>query len=137
MKSLVSLILLAGVGITACEPPTAPKGTQNCRFISFDVPPDCSGRLDSQVSLTSVSVSPTMLRAGDYFTASASAKMSNCYNVSQIVIVYGTHAYYGNPPSLIVTVVAVPVDTVVTFYAACGFGPWPVQTVTIQVLPAP
>ena len=140
MKSLVSLIVFAGLALAACNPPTAPKPTQYCTFISFDVPPDCSEgpsqNANAQATLDSVSVSPTVVRAGDHFTASARATVAHCNSVSQITIDYANDVYNGNPPSLTVSLTAVFGDTVLTFEAECGLVFAPVKTRIIQVLPA-
>ena len=141
-------ILLAGLGLAACNPPTAPKDGQHyCRFISFDVPADCGGSQgppqQPQVAFTAVNVSPAVVHAGDHFTASASATFVGCLEAF-IYIDYANHRYDGDPASpssFTVSLTAVLGDTVVMFETACGSlntQGWslPVSTVTIQVLPA-
>ena len=116
MKSLVSLLLFAGVGITACEPPTASRPTQNWTL--------------------TVSVSPTVVRAGSQFTASASAA-APASSACGIQIFYANTPYgggSGSPTTFSVALTAVAWDTVVNFQAACA-GAVATQTVTIQVLP--
>lgn len=122
MKTLASLTLLAGLAMVACNLPTGPSSVA----LSNQRP---------QVTLTSVGVSPRVVRAGSEFTASASATFYGCggplYSVG-----YANHMYpgAGGAPTFTLTLTAVMGDTVVTFQAYCGYASTGVESLTIQVV---
>ena len=145
MKRSTPLILLAGLSLAACNPPTAPQpqsSTPDCPFISFDIPSNCGSPPgpppSPQVGLTDT-VSPGVVRAGDKFTAAASAGFYCGGQGGGISITYANKEYAqyfgGAFGSLTESLTAVLGDTVVTFQANCP-GAVATRSVTIQVLPA-
>ena len=147
MKPCTPLILFAGLGLAACNPPTAPQTSapQICDPIGgesiFGYVPPCghSGPPPSpQVGLTDT-VSPGVVRAGDKFTAAASAGFFCGGQGGGISVTYANKQYAqsfgGAFGSLTESLTAVLGDTVVTFQANCP-GAVATRRVTIQVLPA-
>ena len=147
MKPCTPLILFAGLGLAACNPLTAPQTSapQICDPIGgesiFGYVPPCghSGPPPSpQVGLTDT-VSPGVVRAGDKFTAAASAGFFCGGQGGGISVTYANKQYAqsfgGAFGSLTESLTAVLGDTVVTFQANCP-GAVATRSVTIQVLPA-
>jgi hypothetical protein len=150
VKRSTPLILLAGLGLAACNLPTAPQTSQTsapeiCDSIGgesiFGYVPPCrhSGPPPSpQVALTDT-VSPGVVRAGDKFTATASAGFFCGGQVGGISVTYANKQYAqdfgGAFGSLTESLIAVLGDTVVTFQANCP-GAVATRSVIIQVLPA-
>lgn len=139
MKRLVSLTLLAGLSLVACKVPSAVDLPGLSCALSFDNSScDGSSNKPSQVTLTSVSVSPSVVRAGGEFTASASATFANCsglgggYSVGYANQMYPAATSASN---FALTLTAVLGDTAVSFQAYCGSVRTAVESVTIQVLP--
>lgn len=130
-------ISLASLGVMDCHPPgTAPLTQgQNCSLVS-DVPPGCdSPGGDASVVLTSVSVSPTTVRAGDQFTATAAAAFGDCDSPGIISVDYADSAYWQASSALTVSFTAVLNQTVVVFGAECDPSFAPSKIDTIQVVP--
>lgn len=143
MKQLTLLLLLAGLGITACTPPTAPPASSahDCQFISFDIPSDCDNHRPPpppSVGLSD-SVSPKVVRAGSPFVAFAGAGFFCGGQGGWISVTYANQSYPqfsgGAFVSLADTLTAVLGDTVVIFQASCS-GASVTQSMNIQVLPA-
>lgn len=144
MKRSISLVVLAGWGLVACNPPTAPQTstTPSCRFVSFDIPSTCDSGggppPSPQVALIDT-VSAKVVRAGDNFAAVARAGFFCGGEGGEISVTYADHQdaqYFGGGSfgSLTDTLTAILGDTVVSFQASCP-GAVTTQTVTIQVLP--
>ena len=90
---------------------------------------------EAHVELTAVNVSPTVVHAGNQFTASATAAFSHCPGLWIINVTYGNQAYTGseNQSSVTTTFNAVLGQTAVNFEAHCLTAFAPIQTVAIQV----
>ncbi len=125
----VLLIALSG----ACKLDPFPKG-----FDPFVIPKPSSG---SHIELTAVTVSPTAVRAGSPFVASASATVGNC-DLVDIVVIYGGQLVIQPGAAFQSSFTAILDQTVVDFHAYCvtpSGGPivTPDQYIDITVAPAP
>lgn len=96
----------------------------------------------SHIELTTVAVSPTAVRAGSQFVASASATFGGCAGTPSIVVIYGGRLEIQNGTAFQSSFTALLTQTVVDFHAFCvtpSGGPvvTPNQYIYISVTPAP
>jgi len=127
---------------SACSPILGPGGSWTpSKPLCWECPPPndtTAWPLPSpHVDLTSVSVRPMQLRAGDQFTASMTVAYSNCGGPVGFSVTYADRQYpaASGDSSFALSLAAVLGDTVVTFQASCSYVTTPPRAVTIQVLP--
>lgn len=102
----------------------------------FDLPTGFNPFKFSGPQLTTATVSPTVVRAGSRFVASASAVFSNCSSPEGILTGYADQSVAQDGTTFSWSFTAVLGQEVVTFYPHCGTTGGPTLQVRIQVLPA-
>lgn len=122
------VVLLLVVGVGACSDPLG--------LNALNVGPHSE--------LTNVKVSPTVVRAGDRFVASASVTLHGDCTDPNVTVYYATVSVYSAGTTVAQSFTAIQGDTLLEFSSNCtpnslfgGSSPRDDKWVTIHVLPAP